>query len=329
MAQERAATGAGGRAEQQAPATLLIVNPTGFARSDLAFCPGTLPAGKVPATRDGTPLAVQPTDGGVWIDAGEIAALHGGRAQPVAERGRHVAGRRPAGGDADAAGERLSAGRTQRRRRHHAHLRQGEPRARCWPPVRSPTSSRPSRTGPSTGTPGTWTSSIDDKMWLAEPAESVARGGGGPLRATLEIRRRILHSDVHAAHLAQPQQPAPGLRHDIDWHERHILLKVAFPVDVLQPDGDLRDPVGQRRAADAPQHELGLGALRDLRPEVGGPERRRLRREPAQRLQVRPRHPATTSCASACCAARPCPTQGRPGRAPLRLQPAAARRPLE
>ena len=44
----------------------------------------------MPATREGTPLAVQPTEGGVWIEAGDDSALHGGLAQPVAERGRHA-----------------------------------------------------------------------------------------------------------------------------------------------------------------------------------------------------------------------------------------------
>ena len=35
----------------------------------------------------------------------------------------------------------------------------------------------------------------DDKMWTADPAHIVQVVENGPLRATLEIRRRILHSD--------------------------------------------------------------------------------------------------------------------------------------
>ncbi len=34
----------------------------------------------------------------------------------------------------------------------------------------------------------------DDRMWLAEPAESIRVIETGPLRATLEIKRRILNS---------------------------------------------------------------------------------------------------------------------------------------
>ncbi len=76
----------------------------------------------MPATREGTPLAVQPTEGGVWIEAGEIPPY------TVASLSLSPS----AGGTASAAGSlvvtpnllendylRVEA---QRRRRHHAHL---------------------------------------------------------------------------------------------------------------------------------------------------------------------------------------------------------------
>ena len=75
----------------------------------------------------------------------------------------------------------------------------------------------------------------DDKMWTSDPATSVTILEAGPLRATLEIHRRILHSNyVQRISLAYHQ---PGLLIDtqIDWRERHILLKVAFPLDILAP----------------------------------------------------------------------------------------------
>ena len=57
----------------------------------------------------------------------------------------------------------------------------------------------------------------------------------GPLRATLEIRRRVLHSQV----VQRISLTAFSARLDfetwVDWHERHIFLKAAFPVDVLSP----------------------------------------------------------------------------------------------
>jgi alpha-mannosidase len=55
------------------------------------------------------------------------------------------------------------------------------------------------------------------------------------LRATLEIRRRILNSDyIQRVSLAHN---SPRLDFDtwVQWVDRRILLKVAFPVDVLSP----------------------------------------------------------------------------------------------
>ncbi|MFQ5594987.1 MAG: alpha-mannosidase, partial [Anaerolineae bacterium] len=76
---------------------------------------------------------------------------------------------------------------------------------------------------------------FDDKMWPAEPADSVRVIESGPLRATLEVRRRILNSEY--VQLISLAHNSPRLDFDttIQWRERHILLKVAFPVDVLSP----------------------------------------------------------------------------------------------
>ena len=75
----------------------------------------------------------------------------------------------------------------------------------------------------------------DDKLWLAEPATSIELVEQGPLRWTLEIRRQILNS-VTTQRISLTRGSA-RLDFDtvIDWRERHILLKVAFPVDILAP----------------------------------------------------------------------------------------------
>jgi alpha-mannosidase len=75
----------------------------------------------------------------------------------------------------------------------------------------------------------------DDRMWLAEPAQSVRVVEAGPLRATLEIKRRILNSSyTQHISLAYNSQRL-DFNTVIDWQERHILLKAAFPVEVLSP----------------------------------------------------------------------------------------------
>ena len=85
--------------------------------------------------------------------------------------------------------------------------------------------------------PDAWDVDIfyDDKMWLAEPADSVRVVESGPLRATLEVRRRILNSEyVQRISLAH-NSARLDFDTTIQWRERHILLKAAFPADVLSP----------------------------------------------------------------------------------------------
>lgn len=71
----------------------------------------------------------------------------------------------------------------------------------------------------------------DDRMWLAEPV-TMRVVENGPLRATLELERTILHSRitqrVSLCHFSR------RLDFDtvVDWHEKHILLKVAFPINL-------------------------------------------------------------------------------------------------
>ena len=73
----------------------------------------------------------------------------------------------------------------------------------------------------------------DDRMWLAEPAESIRAVEAGPLRATLEIKRCILNSTYTQRISLAHNSPRLDIETSVDWRERHILLKVAFPVDIL------------------------------------------------------------------------------------------------
>jgi len=85
--------------------------------------------------------------------------------------------------------------------------------------------------------PDAWDIDIfyDDKLWLAEPAEAVEVVESGPLRATLQVQRRILNSTYEQRISLLHNSPRLDFDTVIQWRERHILLKVAFPVDVLSP----------------------------------------------------------------------------------------------
>src|SRR5688572_3149575 len=75
----------------------------------------------------------------------------------------------------------------------------------------------------------------DDKMYLAEPAGSMQVIEHGPLRQTIEIKRRILNSLYTQRISLNYNSPRIDFDTHIEWKERHVLLKVSFPVDVLAP----------------------------------------------------------------------------------------------
>ncbi len=213
---------------------LLVANPTSSSRSDLAFYAGQLPADRVPATREGTPLAVQPVADGVLIDIGEIppytvAALslspgEGGTSSPSGAlavsptllENDYLRVELNQEGDItrvfDKVGEREVLAAAGVAGQFQAH----EDRPINW---------------------DAWDVDIfiTDKMWLAEPAESVRVVEEGPLRATIEIKRRILKSPYTQRISLSHNSARLDFTTDIDWNERHIMLKVAFPVDVFSP----------------------------------------------------------------------------------------------
>ena len=87
----------------------------------------------------------------------------------------------------------------------------------------------------------------------------------------------------------------------------------------------LRNPVRLDRAADALEHVVGLRALRGGGPQVGRPVRGRLRRQPAERLQVRARHQGQHAAPDAAQVGGASGCGGRQGASRLHLQPASAR----
>jgi alpha-mannosidase len=75
----------------------------------------------------------------------------------------------------------------------------------------------------------------DDKVHFADPATKVTVLEDGGLRATLEIKRRILGSEYTQRVSLTRGSPRLDFVTEIDWRERHVFLKAAFPVDVLAP----------------------------------------------------------------------------------------------
>ena len=212
---------------------VLVVNPTSFERNDLVFWSN--PPIENPALQrtDGSPVSVQPVEGGLLLDIGDsppysitplsATAISNTQypisnltATPALLENAHLRVELDTAGDITRIYDKLNGREVLPAGATADQFQAFEDR-----PIN----------------PDAWDIDIfyDDKLWLAEPAESVCVSENGPLRATLEVRRRILNSEyVQRISLAH-NSPRLDFDTTVQWRERHILLKVAFPVDVLSP----------------------------------------------------------------------------------------------
>ena len=71
-----------------------------------------------------------------------------------------------------------------------------------------------------------------EKMWEVDQVESIDIVEAGPVRTTVEIRKKFLNSTI--VQKLQLYRDIPRIDFDtyIDWKEKQILLKAAFPVDI-------------------------------------------------------------------------------------------------
>jgi alpha-mannosidase len=207
---------------------LLFVNPAPFSRTDLAFIPGETAGGIL---IDGRLLTVQPVQGGALVDPGELPAYSVTPAvvQPV------PALPAPKPGDWDRALENdylrvefSPAGDITR------IFDKPENREVLIPGAIANQfqafEDRPKDFD-------AWDIDIyyDDKIYFAEPAWSMRLVEAGPLRWTVEVKRKILSSEITQRISLRHNSPRLDFDTAVNWVERHILLKVAFPVEVLSP----------------------------------------------------------------------------------------------
>jgi alpha-mannosidase len=214
---------------------LLLANPAPFARTDLAFIPGELVGG---LTTDDRQLTTQVVEGGILVDPGVLLAYsvtpvmpHVSRFTPDASRltfdappvtwsgvleNAHLRVEfSPAGDitrifDKAAGREVLAAGQVGNQ------FQAFEDRPKDF---------------------DAWDIDIyyDDKVYLAEPASSIKLVEAGPLRWTVEVKRKILGSEITQRISLRHNSPRLDFDTIVDWRERHTMLKVAFPVEVFSP----------------------------------------------------------------------------------------------
>ncbi len=71
-----------------------------------------------------------------------------------------------------------------------------------------------------------------DKMWEINDVEGVELVEDGPVRTSLRIKRKFLDSVISQTVILYNDIPRIDFKTEIDWKEKHILLKAAFPVDI-------------------------------------------------------------------------------------------------
>ncbi|GLV53807.1 alpha-mannosidase [Dictyobacter sp. S3.2.2.5] len=218
---------------EQIGGDVLLANPTSFERNDLAYWPQTLPAGKhLQISQSGETVSTQTSEQGTWIDAGVVAQfgitslqlVKGEQKVPTTEltakkellENKYIRIELNSDGDITRVYDKLREREVLPEGAIANQFQAFEDRPLNW---------------------DAWDVDIfyDDKQWLAEPASSIRVVEEGPLRATLEIQRRILHSDYTQRISLSYNSPRLDVDTHIDWRERHILLKSAFPVDILSP----------------------------------------------------------------------------------------------
>jgi alpha-mannosidase len=220
---------------QTTDADLLVINPTSFAQTGLALYAKQLPPDQHFVTAEGEPVDTQATSGGTLLDIASLppfSMLSLRRANgkgPNFSGFQDLAGLNPAFLENKYLSVEFNAAGDITRIFDKTHGREVLPVGAIANQFIA-FEDRPKQFD-------AWEIDIfyDDKRWVSDPATSIQIVENGPLRVTLEIKRRILRSDY--TQRISLEQNSPHLRFDttIDWRERHVLLKAAFPVAVLSP----------------------------------------------------------------------------------------------
>ena len=215
---------------------LLVVNPMGLARSDLVFwAEGAVPAPGLMRSDDEAAVLTQTTADGVLLDLQTYLEPHavvpltigqGYSSDALLDRDLSISTTHLENSvlrvELNAAGDitRIFDKRTQR------EVLPADAIADQWLAFED----RPIAWD-------AWDIDIfyDDKVFLADPATSITMLETGPLRVMIEVTRRILNSDYVQRISLTRHSAQLDFDTRIDWRERHILLKTAFPTDILSP----------------------------------------------------------------------------------------------
>jgi len=112
---------------------------------------------------------------------------------------------------------------------------------------------------------------FENHQWHLDQADEVTVIERGPLRVVLRVRKHFQNSTFVQDITMYPHMRRVDVRMTADWHEKHILLKVAFPVAVQAdtatyeiPFGSIARPTTRRTPEERAQFEVPALRWADL-----------------------------------------------------------------
>jgi alpha-mannosidase len=108
---------------------------------------------------------------------------------------------------------------------------------------------------------------FEAKHWDLDRADEVKLVESGPLRAVIRVKKHFQNSTFVQDITMYAGMPRVDVKMNADWHEKHILLKVAFPVSAHNTKATFEIPYGSierptTRNTPAEQSEFEVPALR-------------------------------------------------------------------
>ena len=118
---------------------------------------------------------------------------------------------------------------------------------------------------------------FEDHHWDLDKADEVRLTEHGPLRAVIEVKNHFQNSTFIRDITLYAGVPRVDVRMTAEWHEKHILLKVAFPVSAHSnhatyeiPFGSVERPTTRNTPAEKAQFEVPAQRWADISDDKHG-----------------------------------------------------------
>jgi alpha-mannosidase len=112
---------------------------------------------------------------------------------------------------------------------------------------------------------------FEDKHWELDKADEVKLVESGPLRAVIRVKNHFQNSTFIRDITVYAGVPRIDVKMQADWHEKHILLKVAFPLSAHNdkatfeiPYGSVERPTTRNTPAEKAQFEVPAQRWADI-----------------------------------------------------------------